>query len=60
MIRLPTGCSFNPRCDFAQDRCRVEEPLLRHVVGTNHQSACHFAEELAAADEAALPDWSQQ
>jgi len=60
MIRLPTGCSFNPRCDFAQDRCRVEEPVLRHVVGTNHQSACHFAEELAAADEAALPDWSQQ
>ena len=34
MIRLPAGCSFNPRCDFAQERCCVEEPPLRHVVGT--------------------------
>jgi len=23
---LPPGCSFNPRCIFADDRCRTEEP----------------------------------
>ena len=25
---IPEGCAFNPRCDFATDRCRVERPLL--------------------------------
>ena len=50
LIRLPQGCSFNPRCDFAKERCFVEEPMLRHVVGTEHRSACHFAEELADVD----------
>ncbi len=24
----PSGCLFNPRCRFAQDRCRSEEPRL--------------------------------
>ncbi|HXZ37341.1 MAG TPA: ABC transporter ATP-binding protein [Thermodesulfobacteriota bacterium] len=23
---LPPGCSFNPRCEYADDRCRKEEP----------------------------------
>jgi len=23
---LPTGCAFNPRCEFAQDRCRQDPP----------------------------------
>ncbi len=59
MIRLPPGCSFNPRCDFAKDRCRVEEPELRHVVGSTHLSACHFAEELEGADLRAVHDWSE-
>ena len=25
-INPPTGCSFHPRCPFANDRCRVERP----------------------------------
>ncbi len=24
----PAGCQFNPRCGFAMDRCRAEEPAL--------------------------------
>jgi dipeptide transport system ATP-binding protein len=24
----PTGCQFNPRCGFADERCRAEEPAL--------------------------------
>ena len=59
MIHLPSGCSFHPRCDFAKGRCRVDDPMLRHIVGTNHQSACHFAEELENADLSAVHDWSQ-
>ncbi len=58
LIRLPEGCSFNPRCDFAKERCFVEEPMLRHVVGTEHRSACHFAEELAAVELRHGRDWS--
>ncbi|NMM22581.1 MAG: ABC transporter ATP-binding protein [Phycicoccus sp.] len=41
-----TGCSFAPRCPFATDRCRGEDPELEHVegaVGAPRQSACwHF------------------
>src|SRR5262249_18531458 len=26
--RRPAGCSFAPRCDRAQERCRTEDPVL--------------------------------
>jgi len=39
----PTQCSFNDRCPFARERCRIERPLLRPVEG--QLVACHFAEE---------------
>jgi peptide/nickel transport system ATP-binding protein len=42
---LPTGCAFHPRCRFAQERCRMEVPILRPL-NASHQVACHFAEEL--------------
>jgi len=41
--RRPSGCRFNTRCEYAQDRCREEEPVLQedaHVAG--HTFACHF------------------
>jgi peptide/nickel transport system ATP-binding protein len=43
---LPTGCVFNPRCRYATDRCRAEEPRLRDL-GGGHTVACHRAGELA-------------
>jgi len=33
------GCPFAPRCEFAVERCRREEPLLREVA-PNQLSAC--------------------
>jgi peptide/nickel transport system ATP-binding protein len=42
----PSGCYFHPRCRYAQDRCKTEEPALRHLEG-GHYVACHFAEELS-------------
>jgi len=39
----PSGCAFNPRCPFANDRCRHERPELKSVGGT--QVACHAVEE---------------
>ena len=41
----PSGCYFHPRCRYAQDRCRHEEPAVREI-GNDHWVACHFAEEL--------------
>ncbi|WP_307801929.1 ABC transporter ATP-binding protein [Actinomadura violacea] len=38
----PAGCAFHPRCFKAQDRCRVERPVLAEVAG--RQAACHFPE----------------
>jgi peptide/nickel transport system ATP-binding protein len=39
---IPAGCRFRARCPMAQDRCRVEEPILRPL-GERHDVACHFA-----------------
>ena len=47
---VPKGCSFNPRCPYAKDRCKVEEPELREVE-PGHWVACHFAEEIAKGEE---------
>ncbi|MGN6564113.1 MAG: ABC transporter ATP-binding protein [Thermomicrobiales bacterium] len=41
----PSGCHFHPRCRYAQERCKQEEPPLREIV-PGHLAACHFSEEL--------------
>ena len=41
----PSGCYFHPRCQYAQDRCRQEEPSLREIT-PGQWASCHFAEEL--------------
>jgi oligopeptide/dipeptide ABC transporter ATP-binding protein len=30
-LALPEGCRFHPRCPFAVERCRREEPPLSEV-----------------------------
>jgi len=45
----PSGCPFHPRCVYARDICREEQPALRSIgTGSNRNrlAACHFAEEL--------------
>ncbi len=41
----PSGCTFHPRCPYAQARCRAEKPGLREI-GPSHFVACHFAEQV--------------
>ncbi len=41
-IDPPSGCRFHPRCYKAQERCSVEEPLLRRLGNPGHVAACHF------------------
>jgi oligopeptide/dipeptide ABC transporter ATP-binding protein len=45
LSRLPAGCSFAPRCAYAIDRCRQEEPALEPVTA-EHLSACWLAKDL--------------
>jgi peptide/nickel transport system ATP-binding protein len=40
---IPKGCRFHPRCAFATDLCRVENPQFREI-GLRHKVACHHAE----------------
>ena len=44
----PSGCSFHPRCRYAQPICGQEQPVLTATRGDeNHLVACHFGEKLA-------------
>jgi len=43
-IDPPSGCAFHPRCPHANERCRVERPVLREHVGSR-RVACHAVEE---------------
>ena len=46
--RLPPGCVFEPRCDYARDTCRQTRPALR-TIHTGHQSRCLYSEEIDPA-----------
>jgi oligopeptide/dipeptide ABC transporter ATP-binding protein len=41
LLDPPSGCRFQPRCGFAMDRCRTEEPKLR-ASGMDRSVACHL------------------
>ncbi|HSL93112.1 MAG TPA: ABC transporter ATP-binding protein [Bacillota bacterium] len=40
-LHMPKGCRFNPRCPYAQDKCRAEAPELTKVAD-GHQVSCWF------------------
>ncbi|MFX1577014.1 MAG: ABC transporter ATP-binding protein [Promethearchaeota archaeon] len=40
-INTPPGCLFAPRCEFAQDKCRQEEPPLEELE-PGHWVSCWF------------------
>jgi oligopeptide/dipeptide ABC transporter ATP-binding protein len=40
-ITKPSGCTFHPRCPYAQERCRSETPMLREVA-PGRLVTCHF------------------
>jgi peptide/nickel transport system ATP-binding protein len=46
-INVPPGCRFHPRCPYAFDRCKVEEPMLMEVE-PGHGAACFLYEEFHA------------
>ena len=42
---MPKGCKFAPRCKYATDRCREEEPGFFDL-GNGHQSKCWRCENV--------------
>jgi oligopeptide/dipeptide ABC transporter ATP-binding protein len=42
LIHPPTGCRFAPRCQYARDKCREQEPPLRTVGSPDHLFACWY------------------
>lgn len=42
----PSGCYFHPRCNYAKDICKTQEPSWQEV-DAGHFSLCHFAKELS-------------
>jgi len=40
-IKPPSGCRFHPRCPYAMDICKKEEPQLKEV-DKDHYVACHL------------------
>ena len=40
-INPPSGCTFHPRCEFAEEICKAKAPLLEHLTG-QQSCACHM------------------
>ena len=41
----PSGCTFHPRCMYAEDLCKTDVPEYRDS-GEEHYVTCHFADTL--------------
>jgi len=39
-VDIPPGCRFHPRCPYATDKCKKEEPILEEK--DEHWVACHY------------------
>ena len=51
MYDMPRGCKFEPRCQYATERCKAERPGLEDA-GDGHLVRCfNFREALARAEE---------
>jgi len=42
LLAPPSGCRFHPRCKYAAEICKQEEPEIQDVGGKLHQVACHL------------------
>jgi oligopeptide transport system ATP-binding protein len=46
LIDLPSGCAFHPRCPYAKEICKEEDPAMKELADNpakKHTSRCHFA-----------------
>jgi peptide/nickel transport system ATP-binding protein len=40
-VDVPPGCSFNTRCPLKQERCFIDDPVMREIL-PGHFARCHF------------------
>jgi peptide/nickel transport system ATP-binding protein len=48
LLHPPSGCPFNPRCEYVMPQCRTDLPELRHsstTLGEGHVFRCHLDDE---------------
>jgi oligopeptide transport system ATP-binding protein len=50
LSQIPAGCTFHPRCSWAQSICTTEEPELLTVAMGRH-SRCHFWQDVLDAQQ---------
>jgi len=48
------GCGFEPRCRFADQRCRIERPVCRNFA--DRVILCHYAEKVLGGDQQSRKD----
>jgi oligopeptide transport system ATP-binding protein len=54
-ISPPSGCRFHPRCRYATDICKTEEPPLVRHGSLGHLAACHHPLSFGPQPAGALP-----
>jgi len=42
LLNPPSGCRFHPRCSYAKDLCKSEDPVEIRVSEGSHFAACHL------------------
>jgi peptide/nickel transport system ATP-binding protein len=55
-VNIPSGCRYHPRCAYAENICREQEPPLTELK-SGHYAACHFPSSgMLAARESSNSD----
>jgi peptide/nickel transport system ATP-binding protein len=54
-ISPPSGCRFHPRCRYATDICKTDEPPLTQHGSLGHLAACHHPLNLGGQVDLAIP-----
>ena len=50
MSKVSVGCSFQPRCEYAQSKCATENPLFS-TISKDRYAACWYPQDHALQDE---------
>lgn len=53
-INPPSGCSFHPRCPYAEEMCRTHSPPFESI-GPGHFAACHVSQRDGAFQSGQSP-----
>ena len=54
LVNPPVGCRFAPRCAYAEERCRTDEPpLVTDEDDADHRYACWFPVRVSVGDRPA-------